>query len=321
MPRARQKSAPHGQVARARSGGRACRPAGARAAAAGRAARRRSPARAGAPAARPPRGTRRCRGGRSRAPTCSSVRRGEVGRSNCGRRGRGSGWRGGSGFRPGVAVRCQVRQRCAEPATLIAMNGPADSCSFDGFDELDAMGPWEVFAGLASVRDDVTARLVTLEGARAVRADHGAIVDRAGGAVRAPRRAARPRRRLDGSRARGRLGAGRARRAPRRDRRASRRRQHRRVGLHRRAAARARRDPRRPPRHDQPAGARRPARRRRHRRRRGARRRRRRRAHRRRAAPAGSTSRCTCCERFGGPGLAEAAARELQYERPALAVS
>ena len=26
-------------------------------------------------------------------------------------------------------------------------------------------------------------------------------------------------------------------------------------------------------------------------------------------------------ERFGGPGLAEAAARELQYERPALAVS
>ena len=28
---------------------------------------------------------------------------------------------------------------------------------FDGFDELDALGPWEVFAGLAAVRDDVTA--------------------------------------------------------------------------------------------------------------------------------------------------------------------
>jgi putative intracellular protease/amidase len=53
---------------------------------------------------------------------------------------------------------------------------------FDGFDELDALGPWEVFAGLASVRDDVTARLVTLEGARDVRADHGAVI-RAQGAV------------------------------------------------------------------------------------------------------------------------------------------
>lgn len=44
---------------------------------------------------------------------------------------------------------------------------------FDGFDELDALGPWEVFAGLAAARDDVTAQLVTLEGARTVRADHG----------------------------------------------------------------------------------------------------------------------------------------------------
>ena len=47
---------------------------------------------------------------------------------------------------------------------------------FDGFDELDALGPWEVFAGLAAVRDDVTASLVTLEGAREVRADHGLVV-------------------------------------------------------------------------------------------------------------------------------------------------
>lgn len=52
----------------------------------------------------------------------------------------------------------------------------AEILLFDGFDELDAMGPWEVFAGLASVRDDVTARLVTLEGERDVRADHGAVV-------------------------------------------------------------------------------------------------------------------------------------------------
>jgi transcriptional regulator GlxA family with amidase domain len=55
-----------------------------------------------------------------------------------------------------------------------AMN--AEILLFDGFDELDAMGPWEVFAGLAAVRDDVSARFVTLEGERDVRADHGAVV-------------------------------------------------------------------------------------------------------------------------------------------------
>jgi transcriptional regulator GlxA family with amidase domain len=47
---------------------------------------------------------------------------------------------------------------------------------FDGFDELDAMGPWEILGGLAQLRDDVSARLVTLEGAREVRADHGAVI-------------------------------------------------------------------------------------------------------------------------------------------------
>lgn len=52
----------------------------------------------------------------------------------------------------------------------------AEILLYDGFDELDAMGPWEVLAGLSSVRDDVSARLVTLEGAREVRADHGAVV-------------------------------------------------------------------------------------------------------------------------------------------------
>jgi transcriptional regulator GlxA family with amidase domain len=52
----------------------------------------------------------------------------------------------------------------------------AEILLFDGFDELDAMGPWEVLAGLSAVRDDVTARLVTLEGEREVRADHGAVI-------------------------------------------------------------------------------------------------------------------------------------------------
>ena len=52
----------------------------------------------------------------------------------------------------------------------------AEILLFDGFDELDAMGPWEVLAGLSAVRDDVTARFVTLEGAREVRADHGAVI-------------------------------------------------------------------------------------------------------------------------------------------------
>lgn len=52
----------------------------------------------------------------------------------------------------------------------------AEILLFDGFDELDAMGPWEVLGGLAQLREDVTARLVTLEGAREVRADHGAVI-------------------------------------------------------------------------------------------------------------------------------------------------
>ena len=165
---------------------------------------------------------------------------------------------------------------------------------FDGFDELDALGPWEVFAGVAAVRDDVTASLVTLEGAREVRADHGLVVHGAGRAVRAPRPPARPRRRLVRPHAGRRLGAGAARRAPRRDRRAPRRGQRRRLGLHGRAAARRGRRARRPPRDDEPGRAGRPARARRRRGGRGARRRRRRRDHRRRARRAGSTSRCTC---------------------------
>jgi transcriptional regulator GlxA family with amidase domain len=66
------------------------------------------------------------------------------------------------------------------PRDAVAMH--VEILLFDGFDELDALGPWEVFAGLAAARDDVTARLVTLEGAREVRADHGLEV-RAHGAL------------------------------------------------------------------------------------------------------------------------------------------
>jgi putative intracellular protease/amidase len=38
----------------------------------------------------------------------------------------------------------------------------AEILLFDGFEELDAMGPWQVLARLAGVSDDLTARLVTL---------------------------------------------------------------------------------------------------------------------------------------------------------------
>jgi transcriptional regulator GlxA family with amidase domain len=47
---------------------------------------------------------------------------------------------------------------------------------FDGFDELDAFGPWEVLSGVAGARDDVTAALVTLDGRAEVRGSHGAQV-------------------------------------------------------------------------------------------------------------------------------------------------
>jgi transcriptional regulator GlxA family with amidase domain len=47
---------------------------------------------------------------------------------------------------------------------------------FDGFDELDALGPWEVLSGLAAVHDDVEAALVSLDGERPIKADHGAVI-------------------------------------------------------------------------------------------------------------------------------------------------
>jgi transcriptional regulator GlxA family with amidase domain len=47
---------------------------------------------------------------------------------------------------------------------------------YDGFDELDALGPWEVLEGAARRRDDLDAALVSLDGEAPVRAAHGTIV-------------------------------------------------------------------------------------------------------------------------------------------------
>jgi transcriptional regulator GlxA family with amidase domain len=47
---------------------------------------------------------------------------------------------------------------------------------FDGFDELDALAPWEVLSSFVDVRDDLDAALVGLDGATAVRAAHGTLV-------------------------------------------------------------------------------------------------------------------------------------------------
>ena len=47
---------------------------------------------------------------------------------------------------------------------------------FDGFDELDALAPWEVLSSFADLRDDLDAALVTLDGTRTVRAAHGTLV-------------------------------------------------------------------------------------------------------------------------------------------------
>jgi transcriptional regulator GlxA family with amidase domain len=44
---------------------------------------------------------------------------------------------------------------------------------FDGFDELDGVGPWEVLAGAVAERDGDEVALVTLDGAPRVRASHG----------------------------------------------------------------------------------------------------------------------------------------------------
>lgn len=45
---------------------------------------------------------------------------------------------------------------------------------FDGFDELDALGPYEVFETAAAMGADVAASLVTIDAHDVVRANHGA---------------------------------------------------------------------------------------------------------------------------------------------------
>jgi transcriptional regulator GlxA family with amidase domain len=47
---------------------------------------------------------------------------------------------------------------------------------FDGFDELDAMAPWEVLSGFADLHDNLDVAMVTLDGADTVRAAHGTFV-------------------------------------------------------------------------------------------------------------------------------------------------
>jgi putative intracellular protease/amidase len=47
---------------------------------------------------------------------------------------------------------------------------------FDGFDELDAIAPFEVLKTAAEVRADVRVELVTLDGASEVVAAHGLLV-------------------------------------------------------------------------------------------------------------------------------------------------
>jgi transcriptional regulator GlxA family with amidase domain len=47
---------------------------------------------------------------------------------------------------------------------------------YDGFDELDALAPWEVLSSFADVHEGLDAALVTLDGSAPVRAAHGTVV-------------------------------------------------------------------------------------------------------------------------------------------------
>lgn len=51
---------------------------------------------------------------------------------------------------------------------------------YDGFDELDAIGPYEVFCSAADRGADLTTRLVSLDGPRSVTASHGTLVEAEG---------------------------------------------------------------------------------------------------------------------------------------------
>jgi len=47
---------------------------------------------------------------------------------------------------------------------------------YDGFDELDALAPWEVLSDIGRARDEVDVALVTHDGDAPVRASHGAVI-------------------------------------------------------------------------------------------------------------------------------------------------
>ncbi len=47
---------------------------------------------------------------------------------------------------------------------------------YDGFDELDALAPWEVIEGVSRVREDLDAALVTLDGEATVHASHATMI-------------------------------------------------------------------------------------------------------------------------------------------------
>jgi transcriptional regulator GlxA family with amidase domain len=47
---------------------------------------------------------------------------------------------------------------------------------YDGFDELDALAPWEVLSEVARAREDVEAAQVSVDGDAPVRASHGALI-------------------------------------------------------------------------------------------------------------------------------------------------
>ena len=201
--------------------------------------------------------------------------------------------------------------RDARAATLRAMR--CEVLLYDGFDELDALAPWEVLSSFADVRDDLDAALVTLDGSatcarrtarvvtphRALSDDLDVLVVPGGG--------------WNDRSERGRVGAGPARRAAARHPRAPRARRGGGLRVHRGDDPGGRGPRRRPPRDHPPPGDLRP---------RGGRRARRpgARGRRRRLVTAGGVTSgldlaLHLAERCFGADAALAAERELEYER------
>ncbi len=61
-----------------------------------------------------------------------------------------------------------------------------DVLLYPGFDELDALAPWEVLSGLAAALPEHTARLVSLDGREPVTAAHGAVLQPHGALAERP---------------------------------------------------------------------------------------------------------------------------------------